>query len=138
MKFNSNYSGVLWLVVLVACGALTIARAFEDDALPFATDRFQSEEVSDAQTDKSFINKMYERGKLLFKSLRKTGVKLAGQVGSFIPTPETLFRVSKHALIGLPQELIAYTVNTVCSYINYCIFSGVGCGVCGGAVLACD
>lgn len=119
MKFNSNYYTVLWLVLLVTCCALTIARAFEDDALPFGSDRFHSEEANDVQSEKSFFNKMFERGKLLFKNLRKTGVKLAGQVGSFVPTPETLFRVSKHALIGLPQELIAYTVNTVCSYSHH-------------------
>lgn len=89
-------------------------RAFEEDALPYDSDRFQSEEKSEAQNESSFFNKMFERGKLLFKSFRKSGVKIAGQVGSFIPTPETIFRLSKHTLIGLPQELIAYTINTFC------------------------
>lgn len=99
-----------------------IVRAFEDDALPFESDKFQSEEMSEAQSDGSFVNKMIERGKLLFKNLRKTGGKIAGQVGSFIPTPETVFRVSKHVLVGLPQELIAYTINTVCMCFDYIFF----------------
>lgn len=117
MRFHSNHI-ILWMVLL-AISCITIVRAFDDDALPFETDKFISEEKSEAQSDKSFINKMVERGRLLFKNLRKTGAKLAGQVGSFIPTPETIFRVSKHALIGLPQELIAYTINTVCKCFNY-------------------
>lgn len=112
---------VVWLLFIAIC-CITLVRAFEDDALPFENDKFQSEEVNDTQGGGSFINKMIERGKLLFKNLRKTGAKLAGQVGSFIPTPETIFRVSKHALIGLPQELIAYTINTVCKYFDLSLF----------------
>lgn len=112
MKFRICSFAVYLILFVICCS--TVVRAFEDDALPYDSDRFQSEETSEGQNESSFFNKMLERGKLLFKSLRKSGVKIAGQVGSFIPTPETIFRVSKHALIGLPQELIAYTVNTVC------------------------
>lgn len=66
------------------------------------------------RTEQSLISKMIERGKILVKSIPKTGLKLAGRVWDFVPTPETIFNVSKQTLIGLPQELIAYAVNSVC------------------------
>lgn len=66
------------------------------------------------RSEQSLISKMIERGKILVKSIPKTGLKLAGRVWNFIPTPETIFNVSKQTLIGLPQELIAYAVNSVC------------------------
>lgn len=66
------------------------------------------------RTEQSLISKMIERGKILVKSIPKTGLKLAGRVWNFVPTPETIFNVSKQTLIGLPQELIAYAVNSVC------------------------
>lgn len=66
------------------------------------------------RSEKSLISKMIERGKILMKSIPKTGLKLAGRVWDFVPTPETIFNVSKQTLIGLPQELIAYAVNSVC------------------------
>lgn len=68
------------------------------------------------RSEKSLISKMIERGKILMKSIPKTGLKLAGRVWDFVPTPETIFNVSKQTLIGLPQELIAYAVNSVCKY----------------------
>lgn len=61
------------------------------------------------------LNKMINRGKALIKSLPKMTVKLAGNVRNLIPSPETIFNVSKQTLIGLPQEVIAYAVHTVCS-----------------------
>lgn len=66
------------------------------------------------RSEQSLISKMIERGKILVKSIPRTGMKLAGRVWNFIPTPETIFNVSKQTLIGLPQELIAYAVNSVC------------------------
>lgn len=66
------------------------------------------------RSEPSLISKMIERGKILMKSIPKTGLRLAGRVLKFIPSPETIFNVSKQTLIGLPQELIAYAVNSVC------------------------
>lgn len=63
----------------------------------------------------TFLNKMISRGKTLIKSLPKFTMKLAGSVKNLIPSPETIFNVSKQTLIGLPQEVIAYAVHAVCS-----------------------
>lgn len=60
------------------------------------------------------ISKLIERGRLLMKSIPRTGMKLAGRVLNFIPTPETIFNIGKQTLIGLPQQLIAYAVNSFC------------------------
>lgn len=113
MKFRNNI-----IIVCVALFALSGASfAFDDDALPFESDKINSNvELMDVQGEQSLISKMIERGKLLIKNLPKTALKFAGKANSFVPTPETIFRVSKHALIGLPQEIIAYAVNSVCMY----------------------
>lgn len=65
--------------------------------------------------ENNFLNKMISRGKTLIKSLPKFTVKLAGSIKNLIPSPETIFNVSKQTLIGLPQEVIAYAVHSVCS-----------------------
>lgn len=80
------------------------------------------------RSEQSLISKMIERGKILVKSIPKTGLKLAGRVWNFIPTPETIFNVSKQTLIGLPQELIAYAVNSVCKcFRTVCERSACAC-----------
>lgn len=61
------------------------------------------------------MHDMISRGKTLLKSLPKFTIKLAGSVKHLIPSPETIFNVSKQVLIGLPQEVIAYAVHAVCS-----------------------
>lgn len=94
-----------------------IAHAFEDDTLLLENGDFSTMYDKDELTasgDQSLIRKMIERGKILMKSIPRTGIQLAGSVLNLVPTPETIFNVGKNALIGLPQELIAYAVNTVC------------------------
>lgn len=113
MKFRNNI--IIICLMLFALNGAYLTRAFDDDALPFESDRLHSNgEMSDVQSERSLISKMIERGKLLIKNLPKTALKFAGRANSLVPTPETIFRVSKHALIGLPQEIIAYAVNSVC------------------------
>lgn len=74
----------------------------------------QAHTLAANKSESSVITKMIERGKSLMKAIPQTGIKLAGRVLDFIPTPETVFNVSKQTLIGLPQELVAYAVNKVC------------------------
>lgn len=81
--------------------------------ITYSDDKYLMDLTEDLN-DRSLISKMIERGKILMKSLPKTGIKIAGNVLKFVPTPETIFNVGKQALIGLPQELIAYAVNSVC------------------------
>lgn len=108
--------------ILITILHVTIIRAFEYDALLseenglLTTDSqgMNSMELKNFPNERSLISKMIERGKILMKSLPQTGIKLAGTVLNFVPTPETVFNVGKQTLIGLPQELIAYAVNSVC------------------------
>lgn len=104
-------------VVLVLALFTLIAHAFEDGVLLLENGGISTTHNKDELTesgDRTLISKMIERGKILMKSLPRTGIQLAGSVRNFIPTPETIFNVGKNALIGLPQELIAYAINSVC------------------------
>lgn len=74
------------------------------------------DELEVKSSERGLISKMIERGKILMKSIPKTGAKIAGQAFNFIPTPETLFKVGKQTLIGLPQEIVAYAVNSFCIF----------------------
>lgn len=78
----------------------------------------QAHSLAVNRNEPSVISRMIERGKTLMKAIPRTGIKLAGRVLDFIPTPETIFNVSKQTLIGLPQELIAYVVNKVCKCLG--------------------
>lgn len=75
-----------------------------------------------SNNDRSLISKMIERGKIIMKAIPKTGLKLAEKAWNFIPSPETIFKAGKQTLIGLPQELIAYTVNSFCEYLYFVLF----------------
>lgn len=107
-------------IFVVCCGAVLTAVSGDFTALPLhSAENFS--DVDDVvvknemiRSEQSLISKMIERGKILVKSIPKTGLKLAGRVWDFVPTPATIFNVSKQTLIGLPQELIAYAVNSVC------------------------
>lgn len=68
--------------------------------------------------DTSLISKMIERGKIIVKSIPKIGIKLAGRVWNFIPTPETIFNLSKQTLLGLPQQVIAYAIDKFCECLH--------------------
>lgn len=120
MKYTLCAKNVcLVLLVLISC-TVTLSHAFEDDALWLDDNIFSMEstdeptQLSKSTSDKGVISKMIERGKILWKSIPRTGLKLAGRVFDYVPKPETIFRFGKHALVGLPQELIAYAVNSVC------------------------
>lgn len=122
MNFFKSSHFIFKAVVLITVFA-TLIQAFEDDALPFEEDFSLSSDsgsefamsLSEASNERSLISKMIERGKILLKSLPGTGKKLAGNAWSFVPTPKTIFNLGKQTLIGLPQEIIAYAVNSVCS-----------------------
>lgn len=105
---------IVYLVLTVIVSA-SVVYAFEDDALSMERDNFRSMDLTESSTNGGLISKMIERGKLLVKSLPRT-LKLAGSVFNLVPKPETIFNVGKQALIGLPQEAIAYAVNSVCKY----------------------
>lgn len=103
----------LALCVIVSAGVVS---AFEDDALSVERDNgrsLPSTAMTEMATHRGIISKMIERGKLLIKSLPKT-FKLAGRVFELLPKPESIFNIGKQALIGLPQEAVAYAVNAVC------------------------
>lgn len=90
-----------------------VVSAFEDDAIFNERDIGHSMETTEMPAHRGLISKMIERGKLLVKSLPRT-FKLAGRVFNLVPKPESIFNIGKQALIGLPQEVIAYAVNSVC------------------------
>lgn len=111
---------------LIVCLALcvivseSVVSAFKDDALSLERDNGRSvtsREKTEMAAHRGIISKMIERGKLLIKSLPET-FKLAGRVFHLLPKPESIFNVGKQALIGLPQEAIAYAVNAVCEWIE--------------------
>ena len=118
MKFQSCRLIVcLALCVIVSA---SVVSAFEDDALSLERDNGRSAaptEMTEMQAHGGIISKMIERGKLLIKSLPKT-FKLAGRVFNLLPKPESIFNIGKQALIGLPQEAIAFAVNAVCEWIE--------------------
>lgn len=106
---------VIYATLAVMLSAFVV-HGFEDDALAFERDDFQPKSESiEATAERGVISKMIERGKFLLKSIPGTIKVTADRVFNLVPTPETIFRVSKQALIGLPQEVIAYTVNSMCS-----------------------
>lgn len=124
MRFATCRLIVCSALVLIAFAATSV-QAFEDDALWLDDNIFSMEindESSSKSSERSVISKMIERGKLLWKSIPKTGLKLAGHVLNYVPTPETIFNVGKQALVGLPQELIAYAVNSVCKFFPLASF----------------
>lgn len=107
-------------IFLICCVVWFVSVSGDFNALPLRSVENISDEDDGVvmsemiRSEKSLISKMIERGKILLKTIPKTGLKLAGRVWDFIPTPETIFNVSKQTLIGLPQELIAYAVHSVC------------------------
>lgn len=105
---------VIYAILAVMLSAFVV-HGFEDDALAFERDDFQPKSESiESTSDRGLISKMIERGRLLLKSIPGTIKVTADRVFNLVPTPETIFRVSKQALIGLPQEIIAYTINSMC------------------------
>lgn len=115
MKLNSVRL-VVYVIVAVCINAAVVS-AFEDDALSLERDNnFGSKESSEMSSEYGLISRMMERGKLLLKSLPRTLKLAGGRVLDLVPKPETIFNVGKQALIGLPQEVIAYAVNKVCKY----------------------
>lgn len=105
--------------VLVVILSAVVVRGFEDDAvdaLEFERDNFRPSESIESTSDRGLISKMIERGKHFLKSIPGTIKVTADRVFNLVPKPETIFRVSKQALIGLPQEAIAYAVNSMCKY----------------------
>lgn len=119
-RSNRSQSKMKFYIFVICCVALCTWVSGDFSALPVQ----RAENISDGddiavtnemiRSEQSLISKMIERGKILMKSIPKTGLKLAGRVWDIVPTPETIFNVSKQTLIGLPQELIAYAVNSVC------------------------
>lgn len=105
---------LMYLVLAVMISAVAVV-GFEDDALIYERDGFRSMESTESSSERGLISRMIERGKLLVKSLPGT-FKLAGGVFNLVPKPETIFNVGKQALIGLPQEAVAYAVNSVCKW----------------------
>lgn len=114
---NRKNTHSIFEVVIVLVLFTWIAHAFEDDALLLENGDISTMYEKDELTEsggRSLIIKMIERGKILMKAIPRTGIQLAGSFRNLVPTPETIFNVGKNALIGLPQELIAYAVNSVC------------------------
>lgn len=104
----------LFVIYAVILSAVAV-HGFEDDALVFERDNFRpSESIESSSSERGLISRMIERGKLLWRSIPGTIKFTTDRVFNLVPKPETIFRVSKQALIGLPQEVIAYAVNSVC------------------------
>lgn len=60
-----------------------------------------------------------QRGKDLLRLIPKLGIKIGGQILNYIPSPYDVFNFGKQILIGLPQEIIAYTLHIICKYKYY-------------------
>lgn len=106
---------VISAVLVVLLSAVAV-HGFEDDALSFERDNLRPSESIESTSERGLISKMIERGKHILKSIPGTIKVTADRVFNLVPKPETIFRVSKQALIGLPQEAIAYAVNSFCKY----------------------
>lgn len=127
---NRKNTQSIFKVVIVLVLFTWIAHAFEDDALLLENGNISTMYDKDKLTEsggQSLISKMIERGKILMNSFPRTGIQLAGSFHNLVPAPETI-NVGKNALIGLPRELIAYAVNSVCNieiiliaFLNICI-----------------
>lgn len=96
MKMKWRSSPILFLCIIVGSTVLVSAKPAPEN-------------------ERGLITKMIDRGKALMKTIPKMTVKIAGRVWDFVPSPRTIFNLSKQALIGLPQEVIAYAVNSICS-----------------------
>lgn len=63
-----------------------------------------------------------KRGKDLLKFLPRLGIVVAGKILDFIPTPSEILNFGKQTLVGFPQEVIAYAIDSVCKYIFVVFF----------------
>lgn len=66
-----------------------------------------------------------KRGKDLLKFLPRLGIVVAGKILDFIPTPSEILNFGKQTLVGFPQEVIAYAIDSVCKYIFFIVFGEV-------------
>lgn len=118
MKFQ-RCQFIVYLAVVAVILSAAVSSAFEDDALSsLERDSFGSMDSTETSSERGLFSKLLERGKLLVKTLPKTLKLAGGRVLDWVPKPETIFNVSKQALIGLPQEVIAYAFNKVCKCVQ--------------------
>lgn len=113
MKFHSSRLAIYSALIVLVMSAAVVS-SFEEDALSLERASFDRMESTEMTSERGLISKMIERGKLILKSLPRTLKLAGGRVFDLVPKPETIFNVGKQALIGLPQEAIAYAVNSVC------------------------
>lgn len=59
---------------------------------------------------------LLRRGKELIKMLPRLGIVIAHRILDHIPSPSQLLNFAKQVLVGLPQEVIAYAIDTVCKF----------------------
>lgn len=113
---------VIYAILVVMLSAVVV-HGFEDDAIAYDAieynyerDNFRPSDSIESTSERGLISKMIERGKHLLKTIPGTIKVTADRVFNLVPKPETIFRISKQALISLPQEAIAYAVNAMCKY----------------------
>lgn len=57
---------------------------------------------------------MFQRGREMMQQLPSMGLMAGGQIISDVPTPMEIFHYSKQTLLGLPNDVFAYVVDSVC------------------------
>lgn len=57
---------------------------------------------------------MFQRGREMMQQLPSMGLMAGGQIISDVPTPMEIFHYSKQTLLGLPNDVFAYAVDSVC------------------------
>lgn len=67
-----------------------------------------------ADANPGLISDMLDRGKALVHQFMPTGLTIANVVKNFIPTPSNIFRLGKHLVFELPQEIVLYAVQEFC------------------------
>lgn len=57
---------------------------------------------------------MFQRGREMMQQLPSMGLMAGGKIISDVPTPMEIFHYSKQTLLGLPNDVFAYVVDSVC------------------------
>lgn len=89
------------------------ARAFANpNANPFAMPSVNAE--VNPETYSNVLSSMFQRGENLMRQFLPTGFTISGMVGRFFPTPQNIFKLTKHLLFELPQEIVLYAIQAFC------------------------
>lgn len=115
---NRNRIAILLGFVVLFVAGIRADAVGEPESNPFADAEANAyaEPYADpnASADPGILSNMFDRGRALVHQFIPTGYTAGGIFFKFIPTPENVFRLGKHLVFELPQEIVLYAIQTFC------------------------